>query len=207
MDKLMVTMSGYRKIKKPLKDKSEEEFVLEICNVFSACCIEAAGKQQFLEFEGIELMLIMLRNRQFFRLGCIKVSFYLHRSSSSVSHGDALVLIVTSLYNSGAGACNNGVSKNSRSLCRIQGYAWAACNFRHIHGQEQDCGCQIKYRRCTAAVGGNRVHHRKSHALHQAVCSIEKAFLNMAHSPLSSRVTLASFVLLIVCRLCKLITH
>lgn len=73
MDKLMVTMSGYRKIKKPLKDKSEEEFVLELCNIFSACCIEAAGKQQFLEFEGIELMLIMLKNRQFFRIGCIKV--------------------------------------------------------------------------------------------------------------------------------------
>jgi len=54
MDKLMVTMSGYRKIKKPLKEKSEEEFVLELCNIFSACCIEAAGKQQFLEFEGVE---------------------------------------------------------------------------------------------------------------------------------------------------------
>lgn len=70
----MVTMSGYRKIKKPLKEKSEEEFVLELCNIFSACCIEAAGKQQFLEFEGVELMLIMLKNRQSFRIGCIKVS-------------------------------------------------------------------------------------------------------------------------------------
>eukprot|EP00892_Ulva_mutabilis_P003222 jgi/Ulvmu1/12900/UM098_0088.1 len=73
MDKLMVTMSGYRKIKKPLKEKSEEEFVLELCNIFSACCIEASGKQQFLEYEGVELMLIMLKNRQFFRIGCIKV--------------------------------------------------------------------------------------------------------------------------------------
>lgn len=77
MDKLMVTMSGYRKIKKPLKEKSEEEFVLELCNIFSACCMEAAGKQQFLEYEGVELMLIMLKNRQFFRIGCIKVN-YIH---------------------------------------------------------------------------------------------------------------------------------
>lgn len=73
MDKVMVTMSGYRKLRKPLEDKDEEEFLMELCNVLSVCCLEPAGKQQFLDYEGIELMFIMLRNRQIFRIGCIKV--------------------------------------------------------------------------------------------------------------------------------------
>jgi hypothetical protein len=73
MDRVVVTMSSYRKLKKPLADKDEEEFLMELCNILSVCCMEAAGKQQFLEFEGIELMLLILRNKQAFRIGCIKV--------------------------------------------------------------------------------------------------------------------------------------
>lgn len=73
MDRVVVTMSSYRKLKKPLEDKDEEEFLMELCNVLSVCCMEAAGKQQFLDFEGIELMFIILRNRQMFRIGCVKV--------------------------------------------------------------------------------------------------------------------------------------
>lgn len=74
IDRVVVTMSSYRKLKKPLEDKDEEEFLMELCNVLSVCCMDAAGKQQFLEFEGIELMFIILRNRQMFRIGCLKVT-------------------------------------------------------------------------------------------------------------------------------------
>lgn len=144
MDKLMVTMSGYRKTKKPLKEKSEEEFVLELCNIFSACCIEAAGKQQFLEFEGIELMLIMLKNRQFFRIGCIKVcpTFLLHIFAVLVTHlhhqGHGHII-------PGTGARNNRVPTHSRSLCGVEGDAWAARHIWYFYGQEQDCWSQAEY--------------------------------------------------------------
>lgn len=73
MDRVVVTMSSYRKLKKPLEDGDEEEFLMELCNILSLCCMDAAGKQQFLDFEGIELMFIILRNRQMFRIGCVKV--------------------------------------------------------------------------------------------------------------------------------------
>ena len=72
MDRVVVTMSSYRKLKKPLTDADEEEFLMELCNVLAVCCMDAAGKQQFLDFEGIQLMFIILRNRQLFRIGCIK---------------------------------------------------------------------------------------------------------------------------------------
>jgi hypothetical protein len=85
MDKVMVTMSGYRKLRKPLEDKDEEEFLMELCNVLSVCCLEPAGKHQFLDYEGIELMFIMLRNRKIFRIGCIKVCMHAGHSCSDSS--------------------------------------------------------------------------------------------------------------------------
>lgn len=144
MDKLMVTMSGYRKTKKPLKDKSEEEFVLELCNIFSACCIEAAGKQQFLEFEGIELMLIMLKNRQFFRIGCIKVRPRIPLHILAVPDGHLLQVFGHVIP--GTSACNNRVPANSRSLRGVKGYARAACHIWYFYGQKQDCWSETEYR-------------------------------------------------------------
>jgi hypothetical protein len=84
MDRVVVTMSSYRKLKKPLEDKDEEEFLMELCNMLSVCCMDAAGKQQFMDFEGIELMFIILRNRQTFRIGCLKVWLLAPHSSSVI---------------------------------------------------------------------------------------------------------------------------
>jgi len=60
VDMLLRLLSAYRK-RDPLKDSEEEEFVENVFDCLICLADEAEGKEKFVEAEGIELCLIMLR--------------------------------------------------------------------------------------------------------------------------------------------------
>lgn len=60
IDLLLQLLSPYRK-RDPPKGTEEEEYVENLFDCIMCCVDESAGKEKFLEAEGIELCLIMLR--------------------------------------------------------------------------------------------------------------------------------------------------
>lgn len=60
MDPLLEHLSPYRK-RDPPKGTEEEEFVENLFDCITCCVDESEGKRKFIEAEGIELCLIMLR--------------------------------------------------------------------------------------------------------------------------------------------------
>ena len=74
---ILLAVEPYRRTKQPLKDHEEEEFVFELCNVLSACLRDTAAQARFVEDQGVELMMLVLKGRQYFRLGIVKVRLLL----------------------------------------------------------------------------------------------------------------------------------
>lgn len=64
IDILLQLLSAYRK-RDPVKDSDEEEFAENIFDALICLVEEDSGKDKFLEAEGIELALIMLREGKF----------------------------------------------------------------------------------------------------------------------------------------------
>lgn len=64
VDTLLQLLSRYRKID-PVKDSEEEEFVENLFDCLTCLVDETRGKTKFLEAEGVELCLIMLREGRF----------------------------------------------------------------------------------------------------------------------------------------------
>ena len=73
INEILVAVAPYHKEKQPLRNKEEEEYVLELCNILSACLIDGAARARFVEDEGVELMILVLKGRQFYRTGVLKV--------------------------------------------------------------------------------------------------------------------------------------
>jgi hypothetical protein len=72
INEVLLAVAPYHREKQPLKDKDEEEYVLELCNVLAACVVDGAVRARFVEDEGVELMLLVLKGRQFYRTGVLK---------------------------------------------------------------------------------------------------------------------------------------
>jgi beta-catenin-like protein 1 len=60
VDVLLQLLSAYRK-RDPVKDSEEEEFVENLFDCMTCIVGDGIGKQKFVEAEGVELCLIMLR--------------------------------------------------------------------------------------------------------------------------------------------------
>lgn len=73
INEVLVAVEPYRREKQPLKDRAEEEFVFELCNALSSCLMDPAAKAQFVEDQGVELMMLVLKGRQYYRIGVLKV--------------------------------------------------------------------------------------------------------------------------------------
>lgn len=72
INEVLVAVEPYRRQKQPLKDRAEEEYVFELCNALSSCLMDPAAKAQFVEDQGVELMLLVLKGRQYYRIGVLK---------------------------------------------------------------------------------------------------------------------------------------
>lgn len=64
VDLILQLLAAYRK-RDPEKDSDEEEFVENLFNALTCCISLTPGKQKFLDAEGVELCLIMLREGKF----------------------------------------------------------------------------------------------------------------------------------------------
>jgi len=74
LDVLLTAIAGYRK-----RDPSSPDEIEYLENLFDSVCsclLEAQNKQRFLEAEGIELMLILVKEKIFSRKGAVKVLSY-----------------------------------------------------------------------------------------------------------------------------------
>ncbi|PRP73525.1 beta-catenin-like protein 1-like isoform 2 [Planoprotostelium fungivorum] len=74
MDSMLVALSQYRKDNP--KDGTEEEVVENLFDALCSCLQEGTSRDLFMEAEGIELMLIMVKNKKFCRRPAIKVLNY-----------------------------------------------------------------------------------------------------------------------------------
>ncbi|OJJ48119.1 hypothetical protein ASPZODRAFT_130048 [Penicilliopsis zonata CBS 506.65] len=72
VDTLLQLLSQYRK-RDPAKDSDEEEYAENIFNSLACLVDEEVGKQRFLEGEGIELALIMLKEGKFSKPRALRV--------------------------------------------------------------------------------------------------------------------------------------
>ncbi len=72
IDTLLQLLSPYRK-RDPAKDTEEEEYVENIFDCLTCCLDDATGKTKFLEAEGIELCLIMLRDGKMSRSRALRL--------------------------------------------------------------------------------------------------------------------------------------
>ncbi|KAJ5981723.1 hypothetical protein N7499_009225 [Penicillium canescens] len=72
IDVLLQLLSAYRK-RDPVKDSDEEEYVENLFDSLICLVEEDAGKQKFVENEGIELALIMLREGKFSKSRSLRV--------------------------------------------------------------------------------------------------------------------------------------
>lgn len=72
VDALLQLLSPYRK-RDPEKDSDEEEYVENLFDCLVCVVDEDAGKEKFLEGEGIELALIMLREGKFSKQRALRV--------------------------------------------------------------------------------------------------------------------------------------
>lgn len=73
INEILLAVEPYRREKRPLKDKEEEEYVFELCNILSSCVVDPAAKARFVEDQGVELMMLVMKGRQYYRIGVIKV--------------------------------------------------------------------------------------------------------------------------------------
>ena len=73
LNDILMALAPYHKQKQPLKEAEETEYVLELANALAACLVDAAARSRFEEDEGVELMLLILKSRQLYRLGALKV--------------------------------------------------------------------------------------------------------------------------------------
>jgi hypothetical protein len=73
INEILLAVEPYRREKRPLKDKEEEEYVFELCNILSSCLVDPAAKARFVEDQGVELMMLVMKGRQFYRIGVVKV--------------------------------------------------------------------------------------------------------------------------------------
>lgn len=63
-----------RRVRAPLRSRDEEEYALELANVLTAALASGApARARFVEDQGVELVLLILKTRQYFRLGFLKV--------------------------------------------------------------------------------------------------------------------------------------
>ncbi|KAJ5757159.1 uncharacterized protein N7511_007341 [Penicillium nucicola] len=72
IDVLLQLLSAYRK-RDPVKDSDEEEYVENLFDALVCLVEEDAGKEKFVENEGIELALIMLREGKFSKSRSLRV--------------------------------------------------------------------------------------------------------------------------------------
>ena len=72
VDKLLQLLSQYRK-RDPEKDSDEEEYVENLFDALTCLVDEESGKAKFIEAEGIELALIMLREGKFSKPRSLRV--------------------------------------------------------------------------------------------------------------------------------------
>ena len=72
IDVLLQLLSAYRK-RDPVKDSDEEEYVENLFDSLICLVEEDAGKEKFVENEGIELALIMLREGKFSKSRSLRV--------------------------------------------------------------------------------------------------------------------------------------
>jgi beta-catenin-like protein 1 len=72
VDALLQLLSGYRK-RDPEKDSDEEEYVENLFDSLTCLVDEGAGKGKFLEAEGVELCLIMLREGKMSKFRALRV--------------------------------------------------------------------------------------------------------------------------------------
>ena len=71
---MLVAVEPYRKVKVDLKEREEEEYVYTLCDILSACLLHPSIKDQFLEDQGVELMLLIIRGKRSFRQAAVKAS-------------------------------------------------------------------------------------------------------------------------------------
>lgn len=72
VDTLLQLLASYRK-RDPQKDSEEEEFVENIFDCLTCLVDEPDGKSKFVEAEGVELCLIMLREAKFSKVRALRV--------------------------------------------------------------------------------------------------------------------------------------
>jgi beta-catenin-like protein 1 len=71
MDVLLQALAQYRKVD-PLNG-DEVELVENLFDALMSCLVESEGKEAFMEQEGIQLMLLMLKQKMYCRMGALKV--------------------------------------------------------------------------------------------------------------------------------------
>jgi beta-catenin-like protein 1 len=72
VDNILQLLSPYRK-RDPVKDGDEEELVENLFDVLTCIVDEHEGKEKFVENEGVELMLIMLREGKMAKMRALRV--------------------------------------------------------------------------------------------------------------------------------------
>jgi hypothetical protein len=73
INQVLIAIEPYRREKQPLKDKAEEEYVFELCNILCSCLMNTPSRARFVEDQGVELMMLVLKGRQYYRIGVMKV--------------------------------------------------------------------------------------------------------------------------------------
>jgi len=72
VDLFLQLLAAYRK-RDPAKDSTEEEYAENIFDALTCVCDEADGKSKFVEAEGVELCLIMLKEGGFSKMRALRV--------------------------------------------------------------------------------------------------------------------------------------
>ena len=73
VDLLLQLLAAYRK-RDPIKGTDEEEFVENVFDCVTCMVDESEGKQKFVEAEGVELCLIMIREGKDEQITCFKAT-------------------------------------------------------------------------------------------------------------------------------------
>lgn len=90
VDVLLQLLSAYRK-KDPEKDSDEEEYVENLFDCLVCVVDEPLGKEKFLEAEGVELCLIMLREGKLSKSRALRVLDHAMGGSTGVAVGERFV--------------------------------------------------------------------------------------------------------------------
>jgi beta-catenin-like protein 1 len=90
VDLFLQLLSPYRK-RDPVKGGDEEEFVENVFDCLTCVVDEVEGKQKFVQAEGVELALIMLREGKMSKPRALRL---LDHAISSVQHADVAIRVV-----------------------------------------------------------------------------------------------------------------